>query len=216
MHTPSPDCPKKLGNAPYIHPTASVENAYLHGWTEVGARSSIIESTLGDYSYVTNDCEIIYTEIAKFCSIAAHCRINPGNHPLQRAALHHFTYRSNLFDLGEDDAAFFDWRRSFPVSLGNDVWLGHGAIVMPGITIGDGAVVGAGAVVSRDVAPFMIVAGVPAVVVRPRFPQWVMDALQRIRWWDWSHEVLKERMADFRSLEADDFACKYDQHLQPG
>lgn len=201
---------KKLGTAAYVHPTASVEDSELCAWTEVGARSSIIESTLGDYSYVTNDCEIIYAEIAKFCSIAAQSRINPGNHPLQRAALHHFTYRSRLFELGEDDPAFFDWRRSFPVTLGNDVWIGHGAVLLPGIIIGDGAVIGAGAVVSKDVAPFTIVAGVPATPVRPRFPQWVMDALMRIRWWDWSHELLRERLADFRKLGAEDFAFKYD------
>ena len=99
-------------------------------------------------------------------------RINPGNHPLWRAALHHFTYRSRSYDLHpEDDREFFDWRRAHPVVLGDDVWIGHGAILLPGVKIGTGAVVGAGAVVTKDVPPFTIVAGVPAKTLRRRVPR---------------------------------------------
>jgi acetyltransferase-like isoleucine patch superfamily enzyme len=83
----------------------------------VQARASFSEVTLGDYSYVMHDTEIIHATIGKFCSIAAACRINPGNHPLDCAALHHVTYRSAMFGLGEDDARFFDWRRSHRVTL---------------------------------------------------------------------------------------------------
>ena len=201
---------RKLATSPFVHPTATVDDTHLGKWTEVGARSSVIESTLGDYSYVMNDCDLIYSEIGKFCSVASHCRINPGNHPLQRAALHHFTYRSRQFDLGDDDIEFFNWRRSSPVLLGNDVWLGHGAVLLPGITVGNGAAIAAGAVVSKDVSPFTIVAGVPASPIRQRFPDWVADALQRINWWDWDQGLLKERLEDFRRLEADAFARKYD------
>ena len=73
----------------------------------------MIESTLDDYSYVVNDCEIITTTIGKFCSIAAMVRINPGNHPMWRASQSHFTYRaSSYFEGADDEAAFFDWRRA--------------------------------------------------------------------------------------------------------
>src|SRR5215470_12915112 len=105
-----------LSEEPAIHPTATVRDSRLGAWTAVGARTTIAESVMGDYSYVVNDASIIYSEIGKFCSIAAHTRINPGNHPLDRAALHHFTYRSLSYQLGaEDDAAFFDWRRAHKV-----------------------------------------------------------------------------------------------------
>ena len=70
---------KKLGLAPVIDPTANVRDAVLGRYTEIGARTVFAESTLGDYSYVVNDSNIIYTTIGKFCSIAAHTRINPGN-----------------------------------------------------------------------------------------------------------------------------------------
>ena len=196
---------------PRIDPTAIVKDTTLGRWTAVGARSLIQETVFGDYSYASEECDIIYAEIGKFCSIASHVRINPGNHPLWRASLHHFTYRSRSYDLcPEDDHEFFDWRRAHKVVLGSDVWIGHGAVVLPGVKIGSGAAVGAGAVVAKDVSPFTIVAGVPAKTIRRRVLPEVEEALMRIRWWDWPHEKLAEAMEDFRNLDATAFAAKYD------
>jgi acetyltransferase-like isoleucine patch superfamily enzyme len=131
--------PKQLGLEPFIHPTAQVRDSRFGAYCEIGARTKVAESSFGDYSYVVNDADIIYSEIGRFCSIAAQTRINPGNHPLDRVALNHFTYRSSAYGLGEDDVGFFDWRRSYRVTLGHDVWIGHGAIVLPGVSIGTGA-----------------------------------------------------------------------------
>jgi phosphonate metabolism protein (transferase hexapeptide repeat family) len=204
---------KELGVEPRIHRTASVRETTFGIYCEVGQRTKVAESSFGDYSYVVNDSDIIYTTIGKFCSIAAHTRINPGNHPLERVALSHFTYRSSAYDLGPDDPEFFDWRRSFRCVLGNDVWIGHGAIVLPGRQIGNGAAVAAGAVVSRDVPPFAIVVGTPAKVLRYRFAPEIIAALERIAWWDWPHAKLRQAMADFRSLGAEAFCAKYDPEL---
>jgi phosphonate metabolism protein (transferase hexapeptide repeat family) len=201
---------KQLGHAPAIHPMAQVRDSTFGIYCEVGARTKVAESTFGDYSYVVNDSDIIYTTVGKFCSIAAHTRINPGNHPLERVALNHFTYRSSAYGMGDDDAAFFAWRRGFRVTLGHDVWIGHGAIVLPGVSIGDGAAIGAGTVVTKDVPPFTVLAGVPGRVVRPRFPPEVVAALLRIAWWDWTHERLGAALADFRALDAASFCRKYD------
>jgi hypothetical protein len=196
---------------PRIDPTAMVKETSLGRWTAVGARTIIQDSVWGDYSYASNDCDIIYSQIGKFCSIASHVRINPGNHPLWRAALHHFTYRSRSYDLHpEDDQEFFNWRRANQVTLGDDVWIGHRAVLLPGVKIGTGAVVGAGAVVTKDVPPFTIVAGVPAKKIRRRFSPELEEALIRISWWDWPHEKLAEALEDFRKLNAEQFAEKYD------
>jgi phosphonate metabolism protein (transferase hexapeptide repeat family) len=201
---------KNLGLEPSIHPTASVRDATLGRYTEIGARTSFVESTMGDYSYVVNDSNIIYTTIGKFCSIAAMTRINPGNHPMQRASQSHFTYRASAyFNDAEDDAAFFDWRRSTPVNIGHDVWIGHGAIILPGRSIGTGAVVAGGAVVTKDVAPYMIVAGNPARPIRPRFPAAIADRLMALGWWDWEHARLREALEDFRGLSVGDFLEKH-------
>ena len=118
---------------------------------------------VGDFSYFERQAEAIYTSIGKFCSIAANTRINALEHPLERLTTHKLTYRPNeYFRYLGVDTDFRERRRAKQVIIGNDVWVGHGAVILPGLTIGNGAVIGANAVVTCDVAPYEIVAGVPA------------------------------------------------------
>jgi acetyltransferase-like isoleucine patch superfamily enzyme len=91
-----------------------------------------------------------------------------------------------------------------PITIGHDVWIGRRAMIMSGVTIGNGAVIGAGAVVTRDVAPYSIVGGVPAKLIRFRFEQPTIDALQRIRWWDWPDDDIRSRV-DLFDLPAEEF-----------
>src|ERR1700748_719894 len=146
---------KTLSRTPLVDPSASLKDATLGAYTEVGARTKLLEVELGDYSYVVTDSELAYSTIGKFTSIAAMTRINPGNHPMERASQAHFSYRASAYWPEEaDEPAFFDRRRASPVTIGHDVWIGHGVVVLPGRTIGTGAVVGAGAIVTRDVEPY--------------------------------------------------------------
>jgi phosphonate metabolism protein (transferase hexapeptide repeat family) len=201
---------KKLGEAPLIDPTAQVRASTLGRYTEVGARTKLLECRLGDYSYIVNDGDMAYASIGKFCSIAAMTRINPGNHPMQRASQAHFSYRASAYFEGEaDEEEFFDWRRSQRVEIGHDAWIGHGAIVLAGRRIGNGAVIAAGAIVTKDVAPYMIVAGNPARPVRPRFPEAVAAGLAQLAWWDWDHDALHRALPDFRKLSIEAFVEKY-------
>jgi len=196
---------------PSIDATAVVEDSTLGRWTAVGARTTITETVVGDFSYVMNDCQTIYSEIGKFCSLASHSRLNPSNHPIWRATSHHFTYRTNFYGFGEDREDIFQWRRQNRVVLGHDVWIGHGATVLPGVNVGTGAVVGAGAVVTKDVKPYMIVAGVPARTIRRRVSEEVEVGLLRIQWWHWSHDQLRKALGDFQRLDAASFVEKYDR-----
>jgi phosphonate metabolism protein (transferase hexapeptide repeat family) len=201
---------KQLSLTPSVDPSAKLVDAQLGAYTEVGARTVLNEVTMGDYSYVVNDGQITYTTIGKFCSIAAMIRINPGNHPMHRATQAHFTYRASAYFPGEsDDSEFFAWRRDHHCTIGHDVWLGHGAIVLPGRNIGTGSVIAAGAIVTKDVAPYTIVAGNPARPVRRRFSQTVEDGLMELAWWDWDHEMLRQALPDFRKLPVEDFLSRY-------
>ena len=208
---------KTLSLEPLIHPSASLQDSRLGAYCEVGARTILHEVTMGDYSYVVNDAQITYTTIGKFCSIAAMTRINPGNHPMQRASPAHFTYRASAYFPGEsDDAEFFAWRRGQHVHIGHDVWIGHGAVVLPGRSIGTGAVVAAGAIVTRDVPAYTIVAGNPARIVKRRFPEDITDRLAALAWWDWDHETLRRALPDFRKLTIEDFLEKHETSGIPG
>ncbi len=200
----------KLSEQPLIHPTAEVSQSTLGRYTEIADRSRVHESTLGDYSYVMQDCGVWCAEIGKFANIAAAVRINATNHPTWRPTLHHFTYRASDYweDAGHEEE-FFAWRRSNAVRIGHDTWLGHGVTVLPGVTIGDGAVVGSGAVVTKDVAPYTIVAGVSAKPIRERFDRRTAERYQALAWWNWDHARLRAALDDFRELSAEAFLEKH-------
>jgi phosphonate metabolism protein (transferase hexapeptide repeat family) len=176
-------------------------------WTEIGPHCHLAEARFDDYSYAADNVLIIYTAVGKFCSIASHVRINPGNHPMERVTQHHMTYRRSQYGFGADDTAFFDWRRADNCVIGHDVWIGHGATIMAGVTVGTGAVIGAGAVVTKDIAPYEIVGGVPAKRIRYRFPESMIEKLLAIAWWDWDRATLQARFDDLFNLEQ--FVAKY-------
>jgi len=201
----------RLSIRPTVHHTAEVRASTLGRYTEIGERCQILETTVGDYSYLIRDCEVWATTIGKFANVASHVRINATNHPTWRATQHHFTYRAaDYFDDAQNDAAFFDWRREHACFVGHDTWIGHGATILPGVRIGNGAVIGSGAVVTKDVAPYLIVGGVPARPIRERFAQDIVERLERLAWWDWSHDQLRVSLDDFRNLPIEEFLSKYE------
>lgn len=200
----------ELGLEPFVHPDCEITESTFGRYCEIGQGSRVQHTVMGDYSYCDRLCDIANAEIGKFANIASFVRLGASDHPLDRASLHHFMYRSAYYWPDEaDDAAWFAARRARRVVIGHDTWIGHNAQVKPEVTVGHGAVVAAGAVVTKDVAPFMIVAGVPAKPMRERLPGPVAERLMALAWWDWEHERLRAALADFRALNAEAFLEKY-------
>jgi acetyltransferase-like isoleucine patch superfamily enzyme len=160
----------------------------------------VTNSTIGDYSYVGRDSRIIYADVGKFCSIANGTIIGMGTHTLDNISTSPiFTEKKN--------GTKHSWVKTSAVNpykrviIGNDVWIGLRVMVMGGVKIGDGAVIGAGSIVTKDIPPYAIVAGVPAKIIRFRFPQEQIDSLLQNPWWELPDIILKERIDLFQSRD---------------
>ena len=158
---------------------------------KIYGRVQVVHSTMGDYSYVGGNSRIIHTDIGKFCSISGETKIGMGTHTLEKIST------SPIFTEAKNGTKHSWVKKSLVnpfkrVIVGNDVWIGARTMVMGGVKIGDGAVIGAGSIVTKDISPYAVVAGVPAKVIRYRFPQAQIDALLANPWWNLPDEQLKE------------------------
>lgn len=149
--------------------------------------------------------------IGRYCSINVSARTVP-NHLMSLVSTHPILTTLNyappqekvwaaIEDIGSRLLIEYQTAEDRKVEIGNDVWIGANAVIMPGVHIGDGAIVGAGAIVTKDIPPYAIVGGVPAQIIRYRFPQELIDAFLRIKWWDWSVEKIGENIDLFYQPE---------------
>ena len=165
--------------------------------------------TQGDHSYVglpVNEYFDPKVTIGKFTSVAEGVVwFGKVNHVCirHRKAVSTFNFRER-------------WKQDYfepvgyskgPIIVGNDVWIGRDVYILDGITIGDGAIVGARAMVTKDVPPYAVVAGNPAVVKKYRFTKDQIEKLLKIKWWSWPDELIRDRMEDFKNIEV--FVDKY-------
>lgn len=160
---------------------------------EVGRRNLVIGSSLGRGSYTGSNSVIKNAEIGGYCCIAWNVSIGGDSHNYRAASL--LDDRHWEKTLGVTFAQGEGYDGSPRCLIGNDVWIGASASILSGVKVGDGSVIGSGAVVVKDVPPYSIVAGVPAKVLKPRFPTKTAERLSRIRWWDWEDAVIAEHAA---------------------
>lgn len=155
-----------------------------------------MRGSIGAYTFLRDGVRIAgqVAHIGRFCSIAPGVVIGDSNHPTEWLSTHSFQWGEGSWIPSEALARFNRpvERKGQRTLIGNDVWIGANAIILPGITIGDGAIIAAGSVVSRDVPPYAIVGGVPARVIRYRFDEKTINRLMKIRWWRFSLEGLAD------------------------
>lgn len=154
------------------------------------------------YRYPVNGDRLV---IGRFCSIACGAKFmfTSGNHSMQSLA--NYTFPIFFDEWGLDAKDICDaWDNKGDTVIGNDVWIGYEAVIMPGVKIGDGAVIGTRAVVTKDVPPYTIVGGVPAKPIRRRFDDATVEKLEALRWWDWDEDRLKRALP---AIQAGDIAA---------
>lgn len=142
------------------------------------------------YHYPINGDRLV---IGKFCSIACGAKFifNCANHALRSLSTYTFPLFFEEWDLPKSAVASA-WDNKGDIIIGNDVWIGYEAVIMAGVTIGDGAIIGTRAVVTKDIAPYSIVGGIPAREIRKRFAPEVVERLRELRWWDWPEERIRK------------------------
>lgn len=159
--------------------------------TLVASPFHVYDSTIGDYTYIALNAYISQTEIGKFCSIGPNLVCGWGIHPIHgisTAPMFYSLMKQNGMTLSAVDKV----EERKPIKIGNDVFIGANVTILDGVTIGDGAVIGAGAVVSKDIPPYAIAVGCPIKVIKYRFDDDRIKALQKIAWWDFDEERLKD------------------------
>lgn len=167
----------------------------------VAPRTVMETCQVGRFTSVGSDSSYVNCRIGSFCSFGPQVLAGLGRHPTDYVSTSAAFYspNNNGCRISFVDKSLFE--ESLPIVIGSDVWLGARTIIIDGVTIGHGAIIGAGAVVTKDVAPYAIVGGVPAKIIRKRFDDETIAQLLESRWWEQPIEWITQYAADFMDVE---------------
>jgi acetyltransferase-like isoleucine patch superfamily enzyme len=157
---------------------------------------SIVDSRIGDHSYFQKNAMITASNIGKYCSIAGNTAIGLPQHEIDLVSSHPVFYLKNT-PLARKYCRSDHGKVQQRVDIGNDVWVGYGAMIMSGVTVGTGAIIGAGSIVTKDVPPYAIVVGAPARLLRYRFDEGLINRLLASKWWEMSDNWLEAHVDQF-------------------
>lgn len=173
-----------------------IENCIFQNNVNIQRNNLIYSSEIGRYTYTGKNLTCWHSKIGSFCSLSWNVSIGGANHDYTRITTSAFLY-SDLFDLKGENNGYERFENY--CEIGDDVWIGCGAVICRNVKIGIGAVIAANAVVTKDVEPYTIVAGVPAKKIKSRFSQEITEKLKLIRWWEFPKEYIKNNFELFNS-----------------
>ena len=159
------------------------------------------------YHYPINNDKLI---IGKFCSIACGAKFlfTSANHTQTSLSTYPFPIFFEEWGLDVQNITSA-WDNKGDIVIGNDVWIGYETVILSGVTIGDGAIIGSRAVVTKDVPPYTIVGGVPAKTIRKRFSDDDIEALQKMKWWDWPIEQIQAHISEIQTGKMEELKKEY-------
>ena len=187
---PNPDVVHPIAgydNEIYIKPTINNPNIIVGDFTYIA--DSEFESHVTNFYPWSRDKLII----GKFCQIATGVEfiMNDANHQMSAVSTFPF-YTLDGWDMEAPSAEDMPFKGN--TVIGNDVWIGQNAVILPGVNIGDGAIIGTNSVVAKDIPPYCIAVGNPCRVIKKRFDDDLIELLLKFKWWDKSIEEIESLM----------------------
>lgn len=190
-----------------IHSSCNIALGSDFGGCNVIGKDSMFAGRLGFGSYIGENSNVL-GHIGKYCSIASDVKFLSGTHPtsdfVSTSPVFYSVLRQNNMSFVDknyfDEILYADKVNKYVVIVGNDVWIGTGAIIVGGITIGDGAIILANATVNMNVPPYSIVGGVPAKVIKHRFDDDTISFLLKFNWWNRSTEWIRDNVYSFHNV----------------
>ncbi|MFQ6793603.1 MAG: CatB-related O-acetyltransferase [Thomasclavelia sp.] len=201
----------------YIAKKTYVDRTNFEGNNKINTNCHITLSEIGKGTYIGKNCNISNTHIGKYCSIGKNLNIIIGTHPSNGFVSTHPAFFSVRKQAGFtfanedkfDEIKYVDKTNKICVHIENDVWIGANVSILQGVKIGNGAIIGANALVTKDVAPYTIIGGVPAKVINKRFEDDQIRKLLKLKWWNFDDMHLKESYDLFSDIEK--FLESYDK-----
>jgi acetyltransferase-like isoleucine patch superfamily enzyme len=174
---------------------ATTKTVRMHAYTRIEKNVRLDCEEVGSYTFINEDVSIRRCKkIGNFCAIGSGAHIGVIQYPTNSLSVSEFFYGKKNWNWSNKQ---YDWENTYSkfelkslIEIGNDVWIGANAIIMPGVKVGDGAIIASNAVVTKDVPPYAIVGGVPAHIIKYRFSENLINRLLELQWWQYNPEVV--------------------------
>ena len=189
-----------------------MEDSVLDNGVKIQRNNLIYGSKIGRHTYTGRNTTIWHAEIGCFCSISWNVSIGGADHDYERVTTHAMLYSPEFGFCGTPNEGYDRFDNN--CLIGNDVWLASNVVICRGVTVGNGAVIGAGAIVTKDVPPYSIVVGVPAKIIKTRFPTEIINRLEKLEWWNFPDNIIKENLNLFKQKLDDNIIKKLENIKQ--